>query len=88
MTTIPLTDRAILLRSEDDVAIAKRELTKGSFLSDGAVTIENVASRCIATDVAIDVPGVGRVVGDIAYGGNWFFLTHVDGVAIELERAR
>jgi proline racemase len=55
---------------------------------DGAVTIENVASRCIATDVAIDVPGVGRVVGDIAYGGNWFFLTHVDGVAIELEHAR
>jgi 4-hydroxyproline epimerase len=55
---------------------------------DGAVTIENVASRCIATDVAVDVPGVGRVVGDIAYGGNWFFLTHVDGVAIELERAR
>ena len=56
--------------------------------ADGAVTIENVPSRCIATDVAVEVPGVGRVVGDIAYGGNWFFLTHVDGAAIELDRAR
>ncbi|HET9424158.1 MAG TPA: proline racemase family protein [Gemmatimonadaceae bacterium] len=42
---------------------------------DGCVTIENVASRCLKLDVAVDVPGVGRVTGDIAYGGNWFFLT-------------
>lgn len=44
--------------------------------ADGAVTIENVASRAHAFDVAIDVPGCGRVVGDVAYGGNWFFITH------------
>ena len=40
MSTIPLTDRAILLGPEDDVAIAKRELVKGSVLADGAATIE------------------------------------------------
>jgi proline racemase len=56
--------------------------------SDGSVTIENVAAYCHATDVALDVPGVGRVVGDVAYGGNWFFLTHLDGVEIDLDRAR
>jgi 4-hydroxyproline epimerase len=43
---------------------------------DGSVTIENVPSFCHARDVAVDVPGVGRVVGDIAWGGNWFFITH------------
>jgi 4-hydroxyproline epimerase len=36
----------------------------------------------------VDVPGFGRVVGDIAYGGNWFFLAHVDGVAVDLAGAR
>ena len=41
------------------------------------MTIENVASRCHALDVAVDVPGLGRVVGDVGYGGNWFFLTHL-----------
>ena len=56
--------------------------------ADGAVTIENVAAHCHATDVAVDVPGVGRVVGDIAYGGNWFFLTHLPDVSIGLDRAR
>jgi proline racemase len=46
--------------------------------ADGAVTIQNVASRCHALDVAVDVPGLGRVVGDVGYGGNWFFVTHLD----------
>ena len=56
--------------------------------ADGAVTIENVAAYAHATDVAVDVPGIGRVVGDVAYGGNWFFITHVDGVTVDLARAR
>jgi 4-hydroxyproline epimerase len=56
--------------------------------ADGAVTIENVAAYSYATDVAVDVPDIGRVVGDVAYGGNWFFITHVDGVTVDLERAR
>ena len=46
--------------------------------ADGSVTIENVASRCHALDVAADVPGIGRVTGDVGYGGNWFFFTHLD----------
>jgi len=45
---------------------------------DGSVTIENIPGRCHAVDVAVDVPGLGRVVGDVAYGGNWFFITHLD----------
>ena len=56
--------------------------------ADGTVTIQNVAAHCFATDVGVDVPGFGRVVGDIAYGGNWFFLAHVDGVAVDLAGAR
>jgi proline racemase len=47
---------------------------------DKLVTIENVASRSHALDVPVDVPGVGRVVGDVGYGGNWFFITHRDEV--------
>lgn len=44
--------------------------------ADQSVTIQNVASRCHATDVAVDVPGMGKVVGDVGYSGNWFFITH------------
>ncbi|MGE5234317.1 MAG: proline racemase family protein [Acidobacteriota bacterium] len=45
---------------------------------DGAVTLTNVAAYCHARDVAVEVPGLGRVVGDVAWGGNWFFLTRLD----------
>jgi 4-hydroxyproline epimerase len=53
---------------------------------DGAVTIRNVVARCHACDVPVEVPGVGRVVGDIAYGGNWFFITHLADQPLTLSR--
>jgi len=42
--------------------------------ADGSVSIANVASYRCAKDVAVAVDGYGEVIGDIAYGGNWFFL--------------
>ena len=39
MTTYALTDRAVVLKAEDDVAIAKKELTAGSVLEDGPTHI-------------------------------------------------
>jgi 4-hydroxyproline epimerase len=44
---------------------------------EGAVTVVNVPARCHALDVAVEVPWLGRVTGDVAYGGNWFFLTGI-----------
>ena len=48
---------------------------------DGSVSFENVVSFRSHKSVAVDVPGVGEVVGDIAYGGNWFFLVPVPSLA-------
>jgi 4-hydroxyproline epimerase len=53
---------------------------------DASVTITNVPARVHALDVAVDVPGLGRVVGDVAWGGNWFFLTHLEDEPIGLFR--
>jgi 4-hydroxyproline epimerase len=38
------------------------------------VTIENVPSYRRAANVCVEVGGIGRIVGDVAWGGNWFFL--------------
>ena len=54
--------------------------------ADGAVTLENVPAYCHARDLAVEVPGIGRVVGDVAWGGNWFFLTTLEGPSLELGR--
>lgn len=42
--------------------------------TEGFVTISNVPSYRFAKDVSIEVAGLGTVTGDVAYGGNWFFL--------------
>ena len=40
----------------------------------GRVTVENVPSYRVARGVAVQVPGHGKVIGDVAWGGNWFYL--------------
>jgi len=42
--------------------------------SNDFVTIRNVAAYRLRSGVAVDVPGHGTVTGDVAWGGNWFFL--------------
>ena len=59
--------------------------TVGAFLHDDrSVTIRNVPAFLHARDVGIEVPGLGHVVGDVAWGGNWFFLTRLEGVPLDL----
>lgn len=53
--------------------------------ADGSVTVENVASYRHAADVAVNVEGFGTVRGDIAWGGNWFFLVEDPPLRIALK---
>jgi 4-hydroxyproline epimerase len=58
---------------------------------DGTVTLENVPASSHAQDVTVRLPGGGSVTGDVAYGGNWFFVseTHGERVAPDnMERLR
>jgi 4-hydroxyproline epimerase len=41
---------------------------------NGEVTVNNVASYRLAANVEVEVPSYGKVHGDVAWGGNWFFL--------------
>ncbi len=51
---------------------------------DGAVTLRNLPAWVHQQDVEVDVPGLGRVRGDVAWGGNWFFLTELASPRVEL----
>jgi 4-hydroxyproline epimerase len=51
---------------------------------DGLVSVENVPSYRLARDVRVDVEGHGPVTGDVAWGGNWFFLVGDHGQQLEL----
>lgn len=49
---------------------------------DGTVTIRNVPAWLERGDVSVEVDGLGTVTGDVAWGGNWFFLTELPGVPL------
>jgi 4-hydroxyproline epimerase len=51
---------------------------------DGRVSVANVPSYRKAKALKIDVPGMGPVVGDLAWGGNWFFLISDHGQTLAL----
>jgi len=56
-------------RIETPVGVVEAELCP-----DGQVTFRNVPAYRYRTGVAVEVPGYGTVTGEIAWGGNWFFL--------------
>ncbi len=58
-------------RIETPVGIVEANLHRG-----GEVTVTNVASYRTQTNVSVPVEGFGTVTGEVAWGGNWFFLTY------------
>ena len=52
------------------------------------VTVENVPSYRHRKAVSVDVPELGSVTGDIAWGGNWFFLIKDSPLPINLDNER
>jgi len=67
-------------RFETPVGIVSADLT-----SRNEVTIENVASYRFREGASVDVPGVGKFSGDVAWGGNWFYC--VDRAPVSLTMA-
>jgi 4-hydroxyproline epimerase len=65
---------------ETPVGVVQAEL-----VADGSVSIRNVPSFRFASKVAVDIDGYGRMHGDIAWGGNWFFL--VDDHGLDIQRS-
>jgi 4-hydroxyproline epimerase len=67
-------------RIETPVGIVTAKL-----LDRARVTVSNVPSYRLAAKVKLDVPDYGEVVGDVAWGGNWFFLVEARGIAVSAD---
>ena len=50
---------------------------------DGSVSVRNVPAYRLHHQLTVDVPGHGPVTGDVAWGGNWFFLVTAHGQRVE-----
>jgi 4-hydroxyproline epimerase len=50
------------------------------------VTVANVPSHRARKDFQVEVPGIGTVAGDVAWGGNWFYLVQKHELELRLEK--
>lgn len=66
---------------ETPVGVVEAELDE-----DGRVSVRNVPAYRFRRAVSLEVPGHGRITGDVAWGGNWFFLVEDHGQVVEAER--
>nr|MEC9421596.1 proline racemase family protein [Pseudomonadota bacterium] len=51
-------------------------------INANTVSVVNIESYRLAKDVTVEVEGIGPVTGDVAWGGNWFFLVKNSPVAL------
>lgn len=70
-----------LHRIETPVGVVTIELHES-----GEVSVQNVPCYRAAKAVPVEVPGYGRLTGDVAWGGNWFFLVEEHGQSLLLEK--
>ena len=59
-------------------------VVSATLLENGTVTVANVPSWRARKGVSVNVPGHGAVTGDVAWGGNWFFLVEQHGQELVL----
>ena len=55
-----------------------------NLIDDNNVSIDNVPSYRYKKQITINVPQLGPITGDIAWGGNWFFLVSDHGQDLEI----
>lgn len=65
---------------ETPVGIVEAEIDAG-----GLVTIENVPSYRFAKQIEVEVEHFGKVKGDVAWGGNWFYLIEEHPLNLQLK---
>lgn len=77
-TTIRLDTPAGLVQAE--VAVRDGEAR--------SVTVRNVPAFSLGLDRRVDVPGLGEIAYDMAYGGNFYAITELERLGLPFDRSR
>jgi proline racemase len=84
---VPVVEPVTSIRLDTPAGVVVAEVA----VEDGAaraVTIRNVASFCLALEEKVDVPGLGMVEYDIAFGGNFYAMVELDKLGFDFDRAQ
>ena len=68
---------------ETPAGVVEVQLTKPN-----TVIVKNIESRRVNKAISVEVDGIGTVTGDVAYGGNWFFIVDPSPIPISPNNIR
>ncbi|GAA0495972.1 proline racemase family protein [Streptomyces olivaceiscleroticus] len=84
---VPVTEPETVVRLDTPAGLVEARVT----VRDGAaekVTLRNVDAFALELDAKVDVPGLGEVRYDMAYGGNFYAIVELDRLGLPFDRAR
>ena len=80
---VPVTEPVTKLTLDTPAGLVKAVIRVENGLAKD-VTIQNVPSFLYKSDLTVDVPELGKVTLDIAYGGNFYAIVPAEAVGLEL----
>ncbi|WP_194763040.1 proline racemase family protein [Microbacterium sp. UFMG61] len=83
---VPVVEPVTTIRLDTPAGLVIAEVQ----VSDGhadSVTLRNVPSFVVALDQVVDVPGLGAVEYDLAFGGNFYAIVSLEQVGLPFDRA-
>ncbi|MEV4334562.1 proline racemase family protein [Streptomyces sp. NPDC049597] len=84
---VTVTEPETVVRLDTPAGLVEARVT----VRDGAaerVTLRNVDSYVSELNAAVEVPGLGVVPYDMAYGGNFYAIVELDRIGLPFDRAR
>ncbi|WP_221583799.1 proline racemase family protein [Microbacterium sp. G2-8] len=84
---VPVVEPVTTIRLDTPAGLVVAEVA----VSDGHaenVTIRNVPSFVVGLDRTVDVPGLGEVAYDLAFGGNFYAIVELEALGLPFDRAR
>jgi proline racemase len=83
---VPVVEPVTTIRLDTPAGLVIAEVQ----VSDGhadSVTIRNVPSFAVALDQVVEVPGLGAVEYDLAFGGNFYAIVSLEQIGLPFDRA-
>lgn len=83
---VPVVEPVTTIRLDTPAGLVIAEVQ----VSDGhadSVTLRNVPSFAVALDQLVDVPGLGAVEYDLAFGGNFYAIVSLEQIGLPFDRA-
>ncbi|WP_030622040.1 proline racemase family protein [Streptomyces sclerotialus] len=83
---VPVTEPETVVRLDTPAGLVEARVR----VRDGAaeqVTLRNVAAFALEQDAKVDVPGLGEVRYDMAYGGNFYAIVELADIGLPFDRA-